>query len=300
MSPVRRAAGRVGASLALACLLAAPTGGRAAIGVVDDRGRTVELAEPARRIASLLPSLTETVCALDACDRLVGVDRSSDWPARVAALPRLGGLEDTSIERIVALRPDLVLAPLSSRAIGRLESLGLRVVALEPQTYADTRRMVRVIAQALGRADEGEALWRRIEARIDEAARRVPPAARGGRVYFEVSEVPHAAGEASFVGEILARLGLANVVPSALGPFPRINPEFVVRAAPDWVMGSRRAIASMPGRPGWAGLAALRDGRRCGFEADRYDVLVRPGPRLGEGADAIADCVAAAAGGGPR
>ena len=271
----------------------APNGPRRGpVVVVDDRGRPVAFAAPARRVVSLLPSSTETVCALGACDRLVGVDRWSNHPPRAAALPRLGGLEDTAVERIVALRPDLVLAAASSRAIDRLESLGVPVLALEPRGFGDTRRVLEAIARALGLPGEGESLWRAIEARIDEAAARVPPAVRGARVYFEVSETPHAAGEASFVGETLARLGMRNVVPAELGPFPQLNPEFVVRAAPDLVIGSARGVASMPGRPGWATIPALREGRACALDPARYELAVRPGPRLGEAAEAIADCVA--------
>jgi len=289
-----------GLAVALACLLAAlaPSVARAAgaavpITIVDDRGRGVVLPAPAMRIVSMLPSVTETVCALGACDRLVGVDRSSDFPPQVRGLPQVGGLEDTLVERIVALRPDLVLAPSSSRAIDRLEGLGLRVLALEPKGYADTRRVLGAVAAALGTPQAGDALWRRIDARIDAAAARVPPALRGASVYFEVSDSPHAASAGSFVGETLARLGLVNVVPATLGPFPQINPEFVVRAAPDLVMAAQRSLARMPSRPGWAGLAALRGHRACGFEQARYDLIVRPGPRLGEAADAIADCLAA-------
>jgi len=91
------------AALVGAAVQAQPAG--EAVRVVDDRGRSVMLPAPPARIVSLLPSLTETVCALGACARLVGVDRHSSWPAAVAALPRLGGLEDTQVERLVALRP---------------------------------------------------------------------------------------------------------------------------------------------------------------------------------------------------
>jgi iron complex transport system substrate-binding protein len=295
------------AALAVAWLLAGvvPGAAHAARGapfpvtIVDDRGHAVVLTKPAMRIVSMLPSVTETVCALDACGRLVGVDRSSDFPAQVRGLPRVGGLDDTHIERIVALRPDLVLAPSSSRAIDRLEGLGLRVLALEPKGYADTRRVLDAIAAALGTPHAGDALWRSIDARIDAAAARVPPALRGARVYFEVSDAPHAASAGSFVGETLARLGLDNVVPATLGPFPQLNPEFVVRAAPELVMASERSLARMASRPGWGAMAALRAQRGCGFAQARYDVLVRPGPRLGEAADTIADCLAAL-GPGPR
>lgn len=272
--------------LALAC------GAAGATGVVDDRGRTVQLPGTPQRLVSLLPSLTETICALQACGRLVGTDRFSNWPAGVRALPKLGGLEDTQIERIVALKPDLVFAAASSRAIDRLEALGLRVVVLEPKNLQDTEAVITRVAQVLGEAEAGRALWRRMQQRIAAAAARVPPALRGQKVYFEVASAPYAASELSFVGETLSRLGMGNVVPAALGPFPKLNPEFVLRAQPDIIIGTAEAVAEMPTRPGWAGLRALRDQRTCGFAGPAWDHLVRPGPRLADAAELLADCLA--------
>ena len=270
------------------------------ITVQDDRGRSISLARPAQRIVSLLPSLTETVCALQACNRLVGTDRFSNWPASVLALPKLGGLEDTQIERIVSLKPDLVLAALSSRVIERLESLGLTVLALEPKTLPDTQRVLQTLALALGQPGQGDVVWARIETQMLAAAARVPAALRGKKVYFEVSAAPYAAGEASFVGQTLARLGLRNVVPASMGPFPKLNPEFVVRAQPDLVMAAARNLAEMPKRPGWSAITALRQKRSCGFVEARYEVLIRPGPRLAEAADVIAACLAGLAPVGAR
>ena len=86
---------------------------------------------------------------------------------------------------------------------------------------------------------------------------------------------------------------MANAVPAALGPFPQLNPEFVVRTQPDIVMGAERNIRDMARRPGWSSLAALRVQRTCGFNSERYEVLVRPGPRLGEAAQLLANCLAA-------
>jgi iron complex transport system substrate-binding protein len=287
------------AQLAFCALTLQLTLTQAAIQVTDDRGQRIDLPAPAQRVVSLLPSLTETVCALQACTRLVGTDRYSNWPSSVLALPKLGGLDDTQIERIVALKPDLVLAAVSSRAIGRLEALGLRVLALEPQNLADTRRVMGVVAQALGQGAAAENLWLNIEQRVAAAALRVPPSLRGQTVYVEVSSEPYAAGEASYAGELLKRLGLVNVVPAALGSFPKLNPEFVVRAQPYIVMASARALADMPGRPGWAALQALRDKRSCGFATQPWDTLVRPGPRLPDAAEALADCLAGLAASGP-
>ena len=277
------------ATLSLVASLAAP----AQTTVVDDRGRSLTLARAPLRIVSLMPSLTEVVCALQACDRLVGTDRFSNWPEAVRTLPKLGGLEDAQIERIVALKPDLVLLTVSARATDRLEALGLPVLALEPRNWAETRHTVQRLAQVLGLPDAGTALLARTEARIEAAALRVPAAWRGRPVYFEVAAAPYAAGEASFIGELLMRLGLANVVPAALGAFPQLNPEFVIRAQPALVMASATALAEMPSRPGWRSLVALQRRQTCGFAPAPFDTLVRPGPRLADAAEAIADCLAA-------
>lgn len=280
------------AALALCGVLAGPA--RAATTLTDDRGRRIELPAPPQRVVSLLPSLTETVCSLGACDRLVAVDRFSKWPDSVKGLPQVGGLEDTQIERVVALKPDLVLAAVSSRAVDRLESLGLRVVTLEPRSLQDMQRVIGQVAQALGDAPAGEALWRRIEQRIAEAAVRVPNALRGQSVYFELGS-SYAAGEASFIGQVLSRLGLKHAVPASLGPFPKLNPEFVVRAQPDIVMASESAVAEMATRPGWSRLRALRERRVCALPAARYSLITLPGPRLGEAAEVLADCLSAMA-----
>jgi iron complex transport system substrate-binding protein len=86
----------------------------------DDRGTEHRFEASPRRIISLLPSLTESLAVLGGSPRLVGVDRFSNWPAELAALPRLGGLDDTLIEAIATLRPDVVLASTSARSIDRL------------------------------------------------------------------------------------------------------------------------------------------------------------------------------------
>lgn len=279
--------------LLAATLLCIASVAHAGITLTDQRGRQIELASPAQRIVSLLPSLTETVCALEACERLVGTDRHSNWPASVAALPKLGGMEDVQIERIVALKPDLVLVAVSTRAIDRLEALGLKVLALEPHNLQETRQVMETVARALGRPGSANDAWQRLQDQITAAAARVPAALRGQGVYFEVAAVPYAAGEASFIGEVLLRLGLKNIVPATLGAFPQLNPEFVLRAEPDVVMASRAAIGEMASRPGWSGLRALQLGKTCGFATPAYDLLMRPGPRLGDAALALADCLVA-------
>lgn len=267
-------------------------GPAAALQVTDDRGVAVTLERPPQRIVSVLPSLTETVCELGACGRLVGVDRYSNHPASVRSLPQVGGGMDPNIEAIVALKPDVVLMSKASRGAERLEALGVKVVALEPRTAVDVQRVMAKVGDVLAVPD-AQRVWRAIDAGVSAAAQSLPPEARRKRVYFEVSRGPYAAGTTSFIGEILQRLGVRNVVGPELGPFPRINPEYVVRADPDLILIGELNAQGLAQRPGWAGLRAIREDRICVFTAAEADVLLRPGPRMAEAARLLARCIAA-------
>jgi iron complex transport system substrate-binding protein len=274
--------------LAVLCMLYLP--GWAAVEIVDDRGIRVTLPASPKRIVTLLPSLTETVCELGACNRLVGVDSFSNWPAQAAQLPRVGGVDDASIEAIVGLKPDVVLLGGTSRAAARLESLGIPVIGLEPRTLNDVHRVLSKVGRLL-QVDRADAVWNRLNADIDAAARGVPQGRRGTRVYFEVGSDGYAASASSHIGEILARLGAVNVVPGHLGSVPKLNPEFVVRADPQLIMVADRTVASLKQRPGWARVRAVRDGRVCGFDPAQNDVIMRPGPRLADAAKLMAACL---------
>ncbi|AOS79052.1 MULTISPECIES: ABC transporter substrate-binding protein [Hydrogenophaga] len=278
-------------SLALGLWLACSGAAQATeIRVTDDRGISVTLPRSPQRIVSLLPSLTETVCELGQCHRLVGVDRYSNHPASVRALPQTGGGVDPNIEAIVALRPDVVLAATSSRGVPRLESFGLKVLALEPRTTRDAQRVMGVLGQVL-EVPDADRIWRAIDAGVSAAAQSLPATARSLRVYYEVSNGGYAAGPQSFIGELMDRLGVQNIITPELGPFPRINPEYVVRANPDLIMIGKRNVAGLEQRPGWRGMRALREDRVCVFTADESDVLVRPGPRMAEAARLMAKCI---------
>ncbi len=264
-----------------------------ALQVTDDRGVAVSFSESPQRIVTLLPSLTESVCGMSQCQRLVGVDRYSNFPASVQALPKLGGGIDPNIEAIVALKPDVVLAAVSSRSATRLESLGVKVVALETKSHADVRRVLAVLGVLLAVPPEqgADKLWREIDAGVSAASQSLSARAKNTRVYFEVSRGPYAASESSFIGQTLSRLGVKNVVPASLGPFPKLNPEFIVRVNPDLIMAGNRSMQAMTSYPGWAGLKAVKNQRICSFSADDSDVVVRPGPRMAQAARIMAKCL---------
>ena len=264
-----------------------------ALQVVDDRGVTITFAQTPQRIVSMLPSLTESVCAMEQCQRLVGVDRYSNFPESLKNLPKLGGGMDPNIEGIVALKPDVVLVSGKSRSTERLEALGIKVVALETKTHADVKRVLKVLGVLLAvpETQGADRLWRIIDSSVSAAAQSLPAKAKTARVYFEVSRGPYAAGESSFIGETLARLGVKNVVPAKLGPFPRLNTEYVVRANPDVIMIGNRSMVSAVAYPGWNSIKAVKNNRVCVFGLDDSDVVVRPAPRMAEAARLMAKCL---------
>ncbi len=268
-----------------------------AIEVRDDAQQVLPLDRPPVRVVSLLPALTESVCALGQCHRLVAVDRHSNWPASVQPLPRLGGGLDFNLEALVAQRPDLVLMAVSSPGQQRLRSLGIAVLALEPRSHEEVRRTLLTLAQVLGLpAEQAQALWRDVDAAVAAAARSLPTALRGQRVYVEVGSGPYGAGESSFIGQTLSRLGQGNILPAHLGPFPQIQSEFVVRAQPDVIVISRDSREAMTQRPGWAQLRAVQQGRVCALSPTEADILMRPSPRLAEAAQLLAGCLLQAGG----
>lgn len=261
--------------------------------ITDDRGVVVRFNKSPQRIVSMLPSLTESVCALGQCGRLVGVDRYSNWPKTLSKLPQLGGGLDPNIEAIVALKPDVVLVASSTRATTQLESLGIKVVALEPKVHADMQRVLITLGQLLDipLAAGAQRVWGEIDLAMTAAEKSIPTKAKGSLVYFEVNSAPYAAGQESFIGETLTRLGAKNIIPKGLGPFPKINPEFVVRANPDVIMISQQGVAAMGQRPGWAALRAIREKHVCMFSSDEDDILVRAGPRMAQAAQLMANCL---------
>ena len=203
-------------------------------------------------------------------------------------------MDDTQLEALVRLKPDVVLLAKSARIIARLEALGIPVLALEPQTPADVKRVLQTVAMVLQLPDaqvQAETVWQGIQHQVVQAQSRIPSQAINASVYLEASTGGYAAGEASFIGDILRQLGLKNIVPKDLGPFPQLNPEFVVRANPQLIVLAQPMATNLAQRPGWSGIAAIKNKRVCVFPSGQADILVRPGPRLGEAAQLISECV---------
>jgi iron complex transport system substrate-binding protein len=279
---VTAAAAAAGAATAAAI---PPAGERYPIRLRDDRGVVVTVAAEPRRIVALLPSHTETLFALGVGERVVGVDDYSDYPGEVARLPRLGGLYDVRLEALVALEPDLVLCSESASAIPALERSGLTVWAGSAQRFEDIFRVIHAIAELVDRRAEAK----RLCDHIDEDAAAIESRVRGREpvsVYYELDANLYAAGPSSFLGVLLTKAGGRNIVPTALGDFPKISPETVIAGDPSVILGA--PLDEVARRPGWTRIAAVRSGRVYKLPPAESRLVLHSGPRIAEGLRVLA------------
>ena len=150
--------------------------------VVDDRGQALAPSARVVRLVSLSPTLTESVCVLGACDRLVGVDRFSNWPESVTKLPHLGSLGSFNVEAVAALRPDLVLMAGDGLLVKQLERLGVPVFVLSPQRHADVAHTLERLARVLGLPPaRAQQVWENTRRELHDLAESLPTRDRGLR-----------------------------------------------------------------------------------------------------------------------
>ena len=257
-------------------------GDRFPIMLKDDRGVAVRLAAPPRRIVSLAPSLTEIVFLLGCDDSLVGVTRFCNFPAAASGLPKIGGVIDPDVERIVALSPDLVLCTTDGNPrdkVRALEEMGIPCFAVAPQDLGEVFTAIERLGVLLGAADRGRAEAGALRRR----ARLASPSFRDVErpsVLFVVSTVPIiAAGEGTFMDELVRLAGGRNAAARFSGRYPRLSVEGLVAARPDviFVAGMSGVERFSPEVTRWKDVPAFRDGAVITLDGD---LVTRPGPRL--------------------
>jgi iron complex transport system substrate-binding protein len=248
----------------------------------DDRGVTVRLAAPPRRVVSLAPSLTEIVFLVGRGDSLVGVTRFCNVPSAASGIPRIGGVSDPDVERIVALSPDLVLCTTDGNPrdkVRALEAMGIPCFAVAPQDLDAVFTAIERLGILLGAADRGraEAGALRLRARL---ARPPSDGAQKPAVLFVVSTAPIiAAGEGTFMDELVRLAGGRNAAARFSGRYPRLSVEGLVAARPDviFVAGMSGVERFPPEVTRWKEVPAFRDGDVITLDGD---LVTRPGPRL--------------------
>ncbi|MDH3438111.1 MAG: helical backbone metal receptor [Betaproteobacteria bacterium] len=274
------------AALALAIGVALwPFFARAAVELRDDRDTLVRLPAPAQRIVALAPNLTELAYAAGAGQRLVGVASFSDYPAAARRVTHVGDAARVDIERIVSLKPDLVLAWKSGNQAGdidKLARLGYAVFVTEPVRLADIPRLLRTIGALAGTAPAAERAARAFKEGVQSLRTRYTRA-RKVRAFYEVWHRPLiTVSDRHMIGDVISLCGGQNVFADAPGLTPTVSLEAVVVAGAEAVLGGARSRSEADFRRQWrqAPLAVLRS--LPAFYVDP-DLIQRQTPRILEG-----------------
>src|SRR5688572_28830099 len=220
----------------LAALLAlAATTGWAAVSALDSEGRRISLERPAQRIVSLAPHATERLFAAGAGAKLVAVSEYSDYPEAATRLPRVAGSGSVDLEKVLALKPDLVVAwrlEATAASLARLEALGLAVFYSEPRRLAQIPDGI----EALGELSGTGATARRLAASLREELKRLESDYRSRRpvtVFYQISERPlMTLGGRQFVSDAIELCGGRNVFADSALMAPQVNIESVLAADP--------------------------------------------------------------------
>ena len=243
-----------------------------------------------KRIVSLAPSITETTFALGEGARLVGVTAYCDWPPEARALPRVGSYLQPNVEVVVSRRPDLAIvvpSPGNHDAVRALEDLGIEIlVVAEGPGLGDVFHSIETIGRRLDRAPEAARLVESMQARV--SALRAGLAGRPPvSVLLVVDHAPLVVvGEATLLDELLTIAGGRNVA-RKLGPWPRVSVEFLVREDPEVILDGAAMNPARRGAEFYAGLG-LRAARAGRIRTIAVDEVMRPGPRIVDGVEALA------------
>ncbi len=249
----------------------------------------------ALRLVSLAPSNTEIVHALGLTESLVGVDDWSDWPPEVERLPRVGPDLSVDLDRVEALKPDLVLASLSvpgmERNVAGLQERGIPHIVLDPHGFAEIWANMRLVASLTGTSDRADSVVTALQARIETVRTAAAAAGLSRRLYWEWWPKPiYTPGRRNWLTELSEILGCVNIFADADVENVRVDdPLEVVRLRPDhillaWTGAKRPDAAHVYRRPGWDALDAIRRGRVHVMEEGLFN---RPSPRLVDGLELL-------------
>jgi len=256
--------------------------------LTDFQGRSVVVAARPERIVSIGPSNTEFLFALEAGDRLVGVDDFSDEPAAAKSKEKVGGVK-VNVEKVLALQPDLVVSVrVSDGALERIAAQSIPVLVVDPAGVEDAIRTARLLGQAVGA--DGAKLAADMRGRLDAVRAKAATVAKK-RVFHEIDASDptklFTVGPGSFIHEVIELAGGANIAARTTSPYPQLSPEEIVRADPEIIVLADAAYGmtaeQVAARPGWGSITAVRTRRIVPVDAN---LMSRPGPRLPDAAEA--------------
>ena len=262
--------------------------------VMDFQNHSVTVPQRPQRIVSIGPSITEFLFALGAGPRVVGVDDFSDEPAAAQQLEKVGGIK-VNFEKVVSLKPDLVLSvKFSDGTIEKLASAGLLVLVVDPQSAGDVARTAILLGRAVG--SDGETMARDIQKRVDDVRSKTAAAATRPRVYHEIDASDptkiFTVGPGSYIHDLIEIAGGQNIAARATSAYPQLSAEEILRSDPEIIVLAAADYSAKPeqvaARTGWSVISAVRNKRIVTIAPN---LINRPGPRVGEAAEAYAKLV---------
>ena len=262
--------------------------------VTDFQNRSVTVAQRPERIVSIGPSITEFVFALGAGPRVVGADDFSDEPAAAKQVEKVGGIK-VNFEKVVSLKPDLVLSvKFSDGTIEKLTSAGLLVLVVDPQSAGDVARTAILLGRAVG--SDGNAMARDIQKRIDDVRAKTSTATTKPRVYHEIDASDptkiFTVGPGSYIHDLIEIAGGQNIAARAASAYPQLSAEEILRSDPEIIVLAAAEYSAKPdqvaARTGWSVISAVKNKRIVTIAPN---LINRPGPRVGEAAEAYAKLV---------
>jgi iron complex transport system substrate-binding protein len=268
--------------LALILLPAAVSAAKYPITLKDCRGKAITIAREPRRIVSLTPNNTEILFALGLGSRVVGVNKWSDYPAAARKKPKVGD-RTISIEKIIALKPDLVLAhgTLNDAELPGIERRGIPVFAIDPKTIAEVVRDIRLVGRIANREKNAAEIAWHITSAEKSVKRKVSGIEARPKVLVAIQADPlWAAGPKTFIDEMIRLAGGVNLACDAKPGFGQFSAEAAAWRNPDIIIGTNSGDKKVFMNGLWKRSNAARRNRIC--EANP-DLLVRPGPRLADG-----------------
>lgn len=264
----------------------------AEIRVVDDGGNSIVLAQPARRIISLAPHVTELLFAAGAGDRIVGTTRYSDYPPAALNIARIGDSFAVDSERVLRLKPDLIVVWLHGNSDAQLEQLrrlGIPVFSSEPRRLSDIASTIRLFGRLTGNervAEEAAKTFEQQVAALHSAYAERPPVT----VFYQVAERPLLTiNREHIIDDVLNLCGARNVFADLPALTPSINPEAVAARDPEAIVTSGGEPGNETGFALWSKMKSLRATRRHNYILLLSDLISRQSPRILEGARALCD-----------
>ena len=299
---MRRAA--ISALLAAALLAAIGCGGRENEGkgkvFTDSLGRTVKLKGPPRRIVSMAPSVTEMLFALGLGEEIVGVTDYCDYPPEAEKKPKIGGYYRPSVERIISLSPDLVVATADGYnrdVVLKLEEAGIPVYVVNPRTVEGVIEEIERLGKVVGREREAAELAGEMRGRVEAVRRRaaaIPPSKRP-RVFFEIGRDPLVtAGPNTFIDDLITLAGGINIAGDSPMPWPKFSIETVIERKPDLIISASHVGSPQSFWGRFDEIPAVRKG--LVFEVSDISKFVRPGPRIVEALEEMSAMIMRAVG----